>query len=144
MLNRYNKSNEEYTKMLSIMIDNLKAFSNRNNIHITLEVDPIEKSDNSLLNINTIFGSNKSIEEVDNLIIIQNINEKKILEIKQNKYNGKLGSSEIYFYEECQIYEGSNKIVDIEVAYKKKSKLDVFMLIYLLILIACGSFMIYF
>lgn len=102
-MNNYINNNQQHDIVKNI-IDSFKQFSSSHNIHITLEMQPIEKCNDSEMNLNSIFQSTESIQYVDNVIILQNIKGKKILDIKKNKFDGELGSSKIYFDEDSQKY----------------------------------------
>lgn len=98
-MNNYINNNQQHD-----IINSFKQFSSSHNIHITLEMQPIEKCNDSEMNLNSIFQSAESIQYVDNVIILQNIKGKKILDIKKNKFDGELGSSKIFFDEDSQKY----------------------------------------
>lgn len=102
-MNNYINNNQQHDIVKNI-IDSFKQFSSSHNIHITLEMQPIEKCNDSEMNLNSIFQSAESIQYVDNVIILQNIKGKKILDIKKNKFDGELGSSKIFFDEDSQKY----------------------------------------
>ena len=67
-------------------------------VHVTLVVHPRKEDESSKLSISSFFGSAKATQEADTVIIIQNdANRRKYLDVKKNRFDGTLGYSPIYF-----------------------------------------------
>ncbi len=67
-------------------------------VHVTLVVHPRKEDESSALSISSFFGSAKATQEADTVIIIQNdANRRKYLDVKKNRFDGTLGYSPIYF-----------------------------------------------
>lgn len=70
----------------------------RYQVHVTLVVHPRKEDESSALSISSFFGSAKATQEADTVIIIQNdANRRKYLDVKKNRFDGTLGYSPIYF-----------------------------------------------
>lgn len=80
-------------------------------VHVTLVVHPRKEDETSKLSISSFFGSAKATQEADTVIIIQNdANRRKYLDVKKNRFDGTLGYSPIYFQSKSGRYvedEGS-------------------------------------
>ena len=80
-------------------------------VHVTLVVHPRKEDESSKLSISSFFGSAKATQEADTVIIIQNdANRRKYLDVKKNRFDGTLGYSPIYFQTQSGRYvedEGS-------------------------------------
>lgn len=78
---------------------------------MTLVVHPRKEDETSKLSISSFFGSAKATQEADTVIIIQNdANRRKYLDVKKNRFDGTLGYSPIYFQSKSGRYvedEGS-------------------------------------
>ena len=71
----------------------------RPKVHITLVVHPRKEDEASKLSISSFFGSAKATQEADTVIIIQNdANRRKYLDVKKNRFDGTLGYTPIYFH----------------------------------------------
>ena len=61
-------------------------------------VHPRKEDESSKLSISSFFGSAKATQEADTVIIIQNdANRRKYLDVKKNRFDGTLGTSQIHF-----------------------------------------------
>ena len=80
-------------------------------VHVTLVVHPRKEDESSKLSISSFFGSAKATQEADTVIIIQNdANRRKYLDVKKNRFDGTLGYTPIYFQNKSGRYvedEGS-------------------------------------
>ncbi|OAF67194.1 Twinkle protein, mitochondrial [Intoshia linei] len=80
----------------------MREFATKYNCHVTLVIHPRKESSIDDLTISSIFGSAKSTQEADNIIILQTKNhgyqnaEKKI-QIVKNRFDGVLGDFPIKF-----------------------------------------------
>lgn len=89
----------------------LVSFTPTQKVHVTLVVHPRKEDESSKLSISSFFGSAKATQEADTVIIIQNdANRRKYLDVKKNRFDGTLGYSPIYFQSQSGRYvedEGS-------------------------------------
>lgn len=67
------------------------------NVHVTVVIHPKKVDEGEDLGIHAIFGSSKSVQEADNVWMIQLRDKFKILEIKKNRFDGELGKVAIGF-----------------------------------------------
>jgi twinkle protein len=63
----------------------LRNFASKYNVHVTLVVHPRKESEGLPLEIYSVFGSGKVIQEADNVIIIQQAPEGRYIEVKKNR-----------------------------------------------------------
>ena len=100
----------------------LRQFASAKNVHLTLVIHPRKESSESRLSMNSIFGTAKATQEADNVIILQAIpaesepkyNKKnvadedgtlvKFLDVKKNRFEGKLGSIPLHFDDNTLVY----------------------------------------
>lgn len=92
--------------MQDLIISKFRQFATNFNCHVTLVIHPRKEDEpNDPLLINSIFGSAKSTQEADNVIILQSvikvINSKpyraKYIEVCKNRFDGELGKLFIKF-----------------------------------------------
>lgn len=107
--------------MMDKALDSFRKFSSTHNIHITLVIHPRKEPDGSILNISSVFGSAKATQEADNIMILQYVDGKKILDIKKNRFAGELGSSVLCFDQESQKFkQDDNETVNPELKSSKE------------------------
>lgn len=107
--------------MMDKAIDSFRKFSSIHNIHITLVIHPRKEADGSILNISSVFGTAKATQEADNIMILQYVDGKKILDIKKNRFSGELGSAVLYFDKNSQKFlQYDNDIINPELKAKKE------------------------
>jgi len=83
------------------IISSFRHFATSKNCHVTLIVHPRKEDDpNTGLGISSIFGSAKSTQEADNVIILQSNLNKKYLQIVKNRFSGDLGVVPLSFDKE--------------------------------------------
>ena len=82
-----------------------RKFATTQNVHVTLVIHPRKEPEQQALNISSVFGTAKATQEADNVMILQNDNGKKSLEIKKNRYDGDLGSAYLYFNRQRLLFE---------------------------------------
>ena len=76
----------------------LRKFANLHNVHVTLVVHPRKEQDDTSLGMSSIYGSCKSSQEADNVIILQKGKEdQRWLEVKKNRFDGDLGRVNFIF-----------------------------------------------
>jgi twinkle protein len=84
-------------------IDAFRKFASNRNVHITLVIHPRKESDPNKLTVSSIFGTAKSTQEADTVLIIgtppgaEEGSLERVLEVKKNRFNGKLGKVELEF-----------------------------------------------
>ena len=92
------KSSWDKFEVQDIAIEKFRKFATEHNVHVTLVVHPRKEDETSKLSISSFFGSAKATQEADTVIIIQNdANRRKYLDVKKNRFDGTLGYSPIYF-----------------------------------------------
>eukprot|EP00743_Colponemidia_sp_Colp-15_P007121 GILK01007682.1.p1 GENE.GILK01007682.1~~GILK01007682.1.p1 ORF type:complete len:818 (-),score=127.08 GILK01007682.1:134-2587(-) len=72
-------------------MEKLRHFATSRNVHITLVIHPRKVDDNMDLNISSVFGTAKATQEADNVIILQNKQHLRFLDIKKNRFDGDVG-----------------------------------------------------
>jgi twinkle protein len=75
----------------------LRALCNSYPIQLTLVVHPRKEDENTLLGLSSISGTAKATQEADNVLILQRIEGKNFIDVKKNRFSGKLGKIEIEF-----------------------------------------------
>jgi len=79
----------------------LRKFSTSKNVHITLVLHPRKLQENERVTMGSLFGSAKSVQEADNVIVLQNESPGfRHLEVLKNRYDGDLGKIPISFRKE--------------------------------------------
>ena len=86
-----------------------RKFATAQNVHVTLVIHPRKEPEDQALNISSVFGTAKATQEADNVLIIQNENGQKKLEVKKNRFDGDLGSVGLRFNKERLIFEERRK-----------------------------------
>lgn len=69
----------------------LRRIASDQNVHITIVIHPKKVQESEDLNITSVFGSAKATQEADNVVIIQNRESYRYLDIKKNRYDGDVG-----------------------------------------------------
>lgn len=104
-----------------------RRFATAQNVHVTLVIHPRKEPEDQALNISSVFGTAKATQEADNVLIIQNENGLKKLEVKKNRFDGDLGSVGLRFIKERLIFEerrkdGKNEVIEADEAGKTKKE----------------------
>mmetsp|Transcript_12380 Transcript_12380/g.29403 ORF Transcript_12380/g.29403 Transcript_12380/m.29403 type:complete len:296 (+) Transcript_12380:1-888(+) len=99
MITRHSrKTSWDKFEVQDIAIEKFRKFATEHNVHVTLVVHPRKEDESMKLSISSFFGSAKATQEADTVIIIQNdANRRKYLDVKKNRFDGTLGYSPIYF-----------------------------------------------
>lgn len=106
------------------LIAKLRKLATERNVHITLVIHPKKTEENQDLHVSSIFGTSKSTQEADNIIIIQNRNKYKIIDIKKNRFDGEIGKAAVIFDKELKkFYQISN--ADTESIYNGKEPYEI-------------------
>jgi hypothetical protein len=115
-------------------LEQLRQFASAKNIHLTLVIHPRKESAEARLSMNSIFGTAKATQEADNVFILQAVPETiapapssgynnkgsgravaavsgdgdgqllKFLDVKKNRFTGRLGSIPLHFDERTLAY----------------------------------------
>lgn len=86
-----------------------RRFATSQNVHVTLVIHPRKEPEDQALNISSVFGTAKATQEADNVLILQNENGLKKLEVKKNRFDGDLGSVGLRFNKDRLIFEERRK-----------------------------------
>ena len=87
----------ERLELQDLMISKLRKLATDRNVHVTLVIHPRKSDDQGDLNIHDIFGTAKSTQEADNVMIIQNRDRYKVMDVKKNRYDGEIGKVSLWF-----------------------------------------------
>ena len=82
-----------------------RKFATAQNVHVTLVIHPRKEPEEQALNISSVFGTAKATQEADNVLIIQNDNGVKKLEVKKNRFDGDLGIVPLKFNRQRLMFE---------------------------------------
>lgn len=82
-----------------------RKFATNQNVHVTLVIHPRKEPEEQALNISSVFGTAKATQEADNVLILQNENGVKRLEVKKNRFDGDLGSVSLTFNRSRLIFQ---------------------------------------
>lgn len=81
-----------------IAIEKFRKFATEHDVHVTLVVHPRKEDESAKLNISSFYGSAKATQEADTVLILQNdANRRKYIEVKKNRFDGTLGHAPLYF-----------------------------------------------
>lgn len=94
----------------------LRTFCNTIPVHLTLVVHPRKEDDNVVLGLSSISGTAKATQEADNVLILQRIEGKNFIDIKKNRFAGKLGRIPIEFNESTKEIKEIDKSDSIAIA----------------------------
>jgi twinkle protein len=95
---KIHKSSFDKFEVQDIAIEKFRKFATEHNVHVTLVVHPRKEDETSKLTISSFYGSAKATQEADTVIIIQNdANRRKYIDVRKNRFDGTLGSTPIYF-----------------------------------------------
>ncbi|OMH82189.1 Twinkle protein, mitochondrial, partial [Zancudomyces culisetae] len=75
-------------------VASFRRFATEQRVHITLVVHIRKEQSSSSLDLNSIFGSAKTTQEADNVLMLQKLSRsssKRYLEVLKNRYDGTLG-----------------------------------------------------
>mgnify|MGYP004632572223 CR=1 FL=1 len=104
-----------------------RKFATTQNTHVTLVIHPRKEPEDQPLNISSVFGTAKATQEADNVLILQNENGRKKLEVKKNRFDGDLGYTYLSFNHDRLVFEedkkdGKEKKVEAKVEVKAEAK----------------------
>jgi twinkle protein len=95
---KIHKSSFDKFEVQDIAIEKFRKFATEHNVHVTLVVHPRKEDETSKLSISSFYGSAKATQEADTVLILQNDNNRrKYIDVRKNRFDGTLGTSPIYF-----------------------------------------------
>lgn len=83
--------------MQDIAVEKFRKFATDYNVHVTLVVHPRKEDEGAKLGMSSFFGSAKSTQEADTVLILQSDGKRKFLDVKKNRFDGTLGHVPLYF-----------------------------------------------
>ena len=83
--------------MQDIAVEKFRKFATDYNVHVTLVVHPRKEDEGAKLGMSSFFGSAKSTQEADTVLILQSDGKRKFLDVKKNRFDGTLGNVPLYF-----------------------------------------------
>lgn len=84
--------------------EKFRKFATERNVHVTLVVHPRKEDEYSRLGLSSIYGSAKSTQEADTVLILQNDGKRKYMDVKKNRFDGTLGSTPLFFHHQSGRY----------------------------------------
>ncbi|AFZ80208.1 DNA polymerase I family member protein [Theileria equi strain WA] len=92
MLSGQNSKPGELWDLQNSAIEKFRRFATHKNVHVSLVVHPRKEADGIPLGLSSVFGSVKSTQEADNVLILQNVvGENRCIDVKKNRFAGRLG-----------------------------------------------------
>lgn len=79
------------------VVSKLRKLATTLNIHITLVIHPRKGEEGEDLTVSSIFGTAKSTQEADNVMILQQREKYRVIDVKKNRYDGEVGKSSLWF-----------------------------------------------
>lgn len=92
-------------EMQDEVVAKLRKMASTHNVHITLVIHPRKGEDGADLTLSSIFGTAKSTQEADNVMILQQRDKYRVIDIKKNRYDGEIGRSSLWFDKQSKRYE---------------------------------------
>lgn len=83
--------------MQDIAVEKFRKFATDYNVHVTLVVHPRKEDEGAKLGMSSFFGSAKSTQEADTVLILQSDGKRKFIDVKKNRFDGTLGHVPLYF-----------------------------------------------
>ena len=98
----------ERFEMQDEVISSLRKLATNHNVHVTLVIHPRKSDDKDDLSVSSIFGTAKSTQEADNVVILQNRDKYRVVDVKKNRYDGEIGKSSLWFDRGSKRFEQIN------------------------------------
>lgn len=92
-------------EMQDQVVAKLRKLATSHNVHITLVIHPRKGEDGADLSLSSIFGTAKSTQEADNVMILQQREKYRVIDIKKNRYDGEIGRSSLWFDKNSKRFE---------------------------------------
>ena len=106
MLSRdYTRGSFDKFDIQDYAVEVFRKFATEKNVHITLVVHPRKEDEGQKLGISSIYGSAKSTQEADTVLILQSDGRRKYIDVKKNRYDGTLGFCPLHFHLQSGRYE---------------------------------------
>lgn len=87
------------------VVAKLRKMATTHNVHITLVIHPRKGEDGADLTVSSIFGTAKSTQEADNVIILQQRDKYRVIDIKKNRHDGEIGKAALWFDRHSKRFE---------------------------------------
>ena len=100
----------EKFSLQEMALEKFRKFATEHNTHISLVIHPRKEDDDVELSLSSIFGSAKSTQEADNVIILNKTKRGKSLSVKKNRFDGDLGRVELFFDKSSLTYRDTNEL----------------------------------
>eukprot|EP00371_Babesia_bovis_P001863 XP_001610510.1 DNA polymerase I [Babesia bovis T2Bo] len=92
MLSGQNTRAGEVWEIQNKAIEKFRRFATQKNVHVSLVVHPRKEADGTALGLSSVFGSVKSTQEADNVLILQSVlGENRSIDVRKNRFAGNLG-----------------------------------------------------
>jgi twinkle protein len=102
MLSNSWRGNFDKFDLFERTITALRTLCNTYPFHVSLVVHPRKEDDNVPLGLSSISGTAKATQEADNVFILQRIDGNSFLDVKKNRFGGKLGRIPIEFNQQTK------------------------------------------
>lgn len=89
-------------------ISKFRKLATNSNVHITIVIHPRKGEEGQDLTTHSVFGTAKSTQEADNLLILQYRQHYKVVDVKKNRFDGEIGRVSLWFDKGCKRYEQMN------------------------------------
>ena len=88
------------------VVSDLRRLATEKNVHICLIIHPKKVEDDTQLNVSSIFGTAKSTQEADSVMILQKSEHANIrrIQVMKNRYDGEIGNQHLAFNPENKRY----------------------------------------
>jgi archaellum biogenesis ATPase FlaH len=87
------------------VVSKLRNLATQHNVHITLVIHPRKGEDGLDLSMSSIFGTAKSTQEADNVMMLQLREKYRVLDLKKNRFDGEVGKSSLWFDRSTKRFE---------------------------------------
>jgi twinkle protein len=74
-------------------------------------VHPRKEDEGAKLGMSSFYGSAKATQEADTVLILQSDGKRKFVDVKKNRFDGKIGHSPLYFQRKSGRYSENPDIV---------------------------------
>lgn len=96
MLSGQGRGFERY-ELQDDVISKFRNLATTCNVHITLVIHPRKGEDNVDLSLHSVFGTAKSTQEADNVLILQHRPKYTVIDVKKNRFDGEVGKVSLWF-----------------------------------------------
>lgn len=90
------------------VVAKLRKMATTHNVHITLVIHPRKGEEGADLTVSSIFGTAKSTQEADNVIILQQREKYRLIDVKKNRHDGDIGRAALWFDRHSKRFEQTN------------------------------------